>query len=170
MCHALPPPLSPRCFPVLVLTASTSANSFIVVSITVNLNPSPTSSSPSATPPTSPSLPDAYYSTGRNITHPDPGATRRQRKKTVLGRYVAVESVKILDADETETGEAQGAREKHGETNGQIEWTMALASDARGVLPMALQNRALPGAISGDVGLFVKWIRNRDGGVNGEGK
>ena len=81
-----------------------------------------------------------------------------------------MESVKILDADETETGEAQGAREKHGETNGQIEWTMALASDARGVLPMALQNRALPGAISGDVGLFVKWIRNRDGGVNGERK
>ena len=40
---------------------------------------------------------------------------------------------------------------------GEIDWIMATASDSKGVLPMWTQKMALPGAISKDVGLFVKW-------------
>ena len=38
-----------------------------------------------------------------------------------------------------------------------VEWVMAVASDAKGWLPMWIQKMALPGAIVKDVGLFTKW-------------
>ena len=37
-----------------------------------------------------------------------------------------------------------------------VEWMMAVASDASGVLPMWAQKMGLPGAIAKDVGLFLK--------------
>lgn len=39
-----------------------------------------------------------------------------------------------------------------------IEWTMATASDARGVLPMALQRPFVPNKIAEDVPMFTKWM------------
>lgn len=70
MCHKLPFPLSPRVFPVLVVTAKTDPLSFIVVQIPVNVN----------------SLQEAFYSSGRNIKE---GDSEVKRKRPVIG-YVAL--------------------------------------------------------------------------------
>lgn len=70
MCHNLPFPLSPRVFPLLVVTAKTGPLSFLVVQIPVNLN----------------SLQEAFYSSGRNSKE---GDTEVKRKRIVMG-YVAV--------------------------------------------------------------------------------
>ena len=58
--------MAPRVFPVLVVTAQTGARQFIVVQIPVNLE----------------SLPEAFYSNGRNLKE---GTSALQRKKPVLG-------------------------------------------------------------------------------------
>ncbi len=58
--------MSPRVFPVLVVTAKTDRFSFIVVQIPVSVE----------------SLPDAFYSNGRNVREGDSALTR---KKSVLG-------------------------------------------------------------------------------------
>lgn len=59
----------------------------------------------------------------------------------VVGAYAAVERVRKED----------GAK-------GDVEWLMATASDAKGVLPMWVQTRAVPGQIAKDVALFLGWI------------
>lgn len=139
MCHSLPGPLSPRCFPILVLTAYTTPTSFLAVTVPVNLS--------SAAAP----LQAAYYSTGANTT--DPKASDQQRKKPVLGVYAAVETVRILGNGGAGEGEGKG---------GKIEWTMATASDTKGNLPMFVQKPNLPGAVAKDVGFFMGWIRGVD--------
>jgi len=132
MCHTLPFPLSPRCFPILVLTAFIPPTSFLAVTVPVNL------------PPT---LPAAYYSSGRNTA--DPSSSPKQKKTPVFGVYAAVETVRIrADAEE--------------EGSGRIEWTMATASDAKGHLPMFVQKPNMPAAVAKDVGLFMKWIPTVD--------
>jgi hypothetical protein len=192
MCHALPPPLSPRCFPVLVVTAFTSPTAFIAVTLPVGLGPA-SASAPAAL------VDGAYYSVGRNVTDPDPSADplldsdpgplgysgnrekerKLKRKKSVLGAYAAVETVRILPAREDSrtgrsnlTGESGGGsghvatgnsrddreEEGKGET---IEWTMATASDAKGNLPMFLQRPNVPAAIVKDVGFLMAWTRAR---------
>ncbi|KAI0175647.1 hypothetical protein GGR52DRAFT_589449 [Hypoxylon sp. FL1284] len=51
-----------------------------------------------------------------------------------------------------------------------IEWLMATASDAGGVLPAWVQNLAAPGVIWKDVPLFLGWIaRERQGSGEGDG-
>lgn len=73
MCHAIPAPLQPRCFSVLVCTASLSDSSFIAVTIPLELGPEL-----------------GYYSAGKNVS----SETDAQRKKqTVVGAYAAVETV-----------------------------------------------------------------------------
>jgi hypothetical protein len=42
--------------------------------------------------------------------------------------------------------------------DGGIEWLMATASDAGGVLPQFVQNMAMPGVVWKDVPLFLSWI------------
>ncbi|KIX07114.1 uncharacterized protein Z518_05091 [Rhinocladiella mackenziei CBS 650.93] len=76
MCHALPAPLSRRCFPVLVVTASMDENAFIVVTIPVTLGMN---------------VPAAFYSNGRNVKE---GKDAQQRKQVVMGVYAAVETVR----------------------------------------------------------------------------
>lgn len=66
MCHKLPFPLSTRVFPVLVITAKTGTHDFIVVQIPVNVE----------------SLPEAFYSNGRNLKE---GDSSLKRKKPILG-------------------------------------------------------------------------------------
>ena len=39
----------------------------------------------------------------------------------------------------------------------EINWVMATASDAKGVLPMWAQKLGVPGAVVNDVGFFMKW-------------
>ena len=127
MCHAIPPPLQPRCFPVLVLTASTSPTAFLAVTIPLDLT----------------TLPSAFYSSGRNSKE---GSDQQQRKTPVMGAYAAVETVRIVP-------EGQGEKRA-----GEIEWTMATASNARGNLPMWVQKMSMPGAVPKDVQYFMEWI------------
>ncbi|KAI1341523.1 hypothetical protein F5Y15DRAFT_359073 [Xylariaceae sp. FL0016] len=49
--------------------------------------------------------------------------------------------------------------------DGKIEWVMATASDAAGVLPSWVQNMAMPGMVWKDVPLFLGWkAKAREGG------
>ncbi|KAI4198545.1 MAG: hypothetical protein LQ346_002748 [Caloplaca aetnensis] len=66
MCHKLPPPLSTRVFPVVVITARTGKDAFIVVQRPVDIR----------------SLPEAFYSNGRNLRE---GDSHLKRKSPVLG-------------------------------------------------------------------------------------
>lgn len=72
----------------------------------------------------------------------------------VTGAYASVERVRRLPG---------GAR-------GGIEWIMATASDAKGVLPMWVQTRAVPGQIAKDVGMFLGWIVGERAKEKGKGK
>ncbi|KAI9818170.1 MAG: hypothetical protein M1827_000795 [Pycnora praestabilis] len=83
-------------------------------------------------------LPLAFYSNGRHAREGD--AT--QKKNIVAGQYVSIERLRVLP-DEN------------------IEWIMAVSSDAKGSLPMSVQKMALPGEIAKDVGLCIKWIGQR---------
>lgn len=67
----------------------------------------------------------------------------------VVGAYAAVERVK---------------KEESG--RGDVEWIMATASDAKGVLPMWVQTKAVPGQIAKDVALFLGWIEGERKGTN----
>jgi hypothetical protein len=60
-------------------------------------------------------------------------------KGVVVGSYASVERIRKLP-------------------DGNIEWVMAVASDAKGVLPMRVQVLAIPGQIAKDVPLFFSWI------------
>lgn len=79
-------------------------------------------------------VPNAIYSNGENKTS---GSNAKRQEKVTMGKYVSVERV-------------------HEQDDGNVNWEMAVASDAGGFLPMALQKMGLPGAISKDVGLFMK--------------
>ena len=59
-------------------------------------------------------------------------------KDTVKAAYVSVERIRKLGGD--------------------IEWIMATASDAKGVLPRVVQNMAVPGQIAKDVPNFLAWV------------
>ncbi|KUI60004.1 hypothetical protein VP1G_07236 [Cytospora mali] len=134
MKHKIPPPLKPRVFPVLQLIAT-------------------------AVPPRggdSGGGGGGGTATGRrrdefvvvSVTVGDfaegglkdmAGLSAEKKKGVVIGAYAAVERVRRLPG-------------------GEIEWVMATASDAKGVLPMWVQTRAIPGQIAKDVGLFLGWI------------
>ncbi|TQN73071.1 hypothetical protein CSHISOI_02412 [Colletotrichum shisoi] len=60
-------------------------------------------------------------------------------KGVVVGAYVSVERVRRLPT-------------------GAIEWIMATASDAKGMLPVWIQAKAVLGVVSKDVALFLGWI------------
>jgi hypothetical protein len=61
-------------------------------------------------------------------------------KSLVVASYTAVERLRILP------------------DSGEIEWIMATASDAGGVLPQFVQNLAVPGEVPKDVKMFLEWI------------
>ena len=109
MCHALPAPLQPRSFAVLVASARTHTPSSQTPS------PFPSPSGPAIAPSTASSsrlnaapiedtqdgfvvaqipvdvssVPAALYSTGRNVTE---GISEVKRKRVVVGRYASVET------------------------------------------------------------------------------
>ncbi|ORY65854.1 uncharacterized protein BCR38DRAFT_428555 [Pseudomassariella vexata] len=79
-------------------------------------------------------------------------ASRLAREKGAqVARYVSVELIRKM-------------------ADGKIEWLMATASDAGGVLPMWVQNKAMPGVVWKDVPLFLRWIAKErgDGGTRKE--
>lgn len=142
------PILKDRTFPVLQVTCATS--------------PSPSSSTPksptthaassapdTASSSTSPPFQDSQtYSEFHIITLPItdiftsslvPPQTLAKHSNAVVASYASVERIRKLD-------------------DGQIEWIMATASDARGVLPMWVQTGAVPGQIAQDVPHFLAWV------------
>jgi len=148
MCHAIPPPLMPRCFCVLVATASRSdKEEFVAVTVPVDLTGGAagmgTATATATYGESDKRVELGFYSSGRNMKE---GEDAQRRKKVLMGLYTAVEVVRQRrDRD-------SGSRE--------IEWIMATASDAKGNLPMWLQKMSLPGAIAKDVGFFLKWIKD----------
>ena len=80
MCHKIPAPLQPRCFSVLVCTASTSPTSFIAVTVPVELGDL------------------GYYATGKNVQSE---TDAQRRKQVVVGAYAAVETVYLEKDGET---------------------------------------------------------------------
>ncbi|KAL8928286.1 MAG: hypothetical protein Q9208_001996 [Pyrenodesmia sp. 3 TL-2023] len=94
MCHKLPPPLSTRVFPVLVVTAKTGNNAFVVVQRPVDIQ----------------CHPEAFYSNGRNLQE---GDSDLKRRKPVLGVYTSIERCVLTENDEIEwtmatTSDAKG--------------------------------------------------------------
>jgi hypothetical protein len=75
-----------------------------------------------------------------------PYAEFARDKSLVVAAYVSIERVRILPS------------------NGEIEWLMATASDAGGVLPQWMQNLAVPGVVPKDVELFMTWIPSQRSG------
>jgi len=64
-------------------------------------------------------------------------------KSLVVATYVAIERIRVLPG------------------SGEIEWVMATASDAGGVLPQWMQNLAVPGLLPKDVEMFMGWMPGR---------
>ncbi|GME32589.1 hypothetical protein GTA08_BOTSDO03026 [Neofusicoccum parvum] len=83
MCHQMPPPLTNRVFPVLIITAKTGADSFVVAQIPVDLSDFPDG--------------DVLYANGRNKRDADAGL---KSKKVTPGVYVSVERVKVSEGGE----------------------------------------------------------------------
>jgi Protein of unknown function (DUF3074) len=69
-----------------------------------------------------------------------PQAEYARDKSLVVAAYTSIERIRILP------------------NSGEIEWIMATASDAGGVLPQWLQNLAVPGKVAHDVDMFLAWI------------
>lgn len=158
MCHKLPSPTGPRCFPVLVITASVSESEFLAVTLPVDMR----------------NYPGAFYSNKRNRKE---GTDSQSQKPVTLGMYVAVERVQKypkqanpatragsvqIQAGEAEAAPAPAVKHPRGHAEGEvdeeIEWIMATASHTRGNIPVVMQRMGVPGAIVKDVGLFLKWI------------
>ena len=69
-----------------------------------------------------------------------PNAEFARDKSLVVAAYTSIERIRVLPS------------------NGDVEWIMATASDAGGVLPQWMQNLAVPGQVAKDVELFMSWI------------
>lgn len=128
MKHKIPPPLKPRVFPVLQLVASAV--------------PSPGGGGGGTEK-------DEFVVVSVTVsdfaTGPLKGLAQLSVEKgVVVGAYVSVERVRRLPGQ--------------GKDKGKIEWIMATASDAKGILPMFLQTKAVPGQIAKDVGMFLGWL------------
>lgn len=75
-----------------------------------------------------------------------PYAEYARDKSLVVAKYAAIERIRVLPG------------------SGEVEWIMATASDAGGVLPQWMQNLAVPSAVAKDVDLFLGWIPSQRNG------
>jgi hypothetical protein len=80
-----------------------------------------------------------------NDFNKSPYAEFARDKSLVVAAYTSIERIRVLPS------------------NGDVEWIMATASDAGGVLPQWMQNLAVPGAVAKDVELFLAWIPSARG-------
>jgi hypothetical protein len=69
-----------------------------------------------------------------------PYAEYARDKSLVVAAYTSIERIRVLP------------------NSGDVEWIMATASDAGGVLPQWMQKLAVPSAVAKDVDLFMGWI------------
>jgi hypothetical protein len=69
-----------------------------------------------------------------------PHSVFAREKSLVVGAYAAIERIRMIPS------------------SGEIEWIMATASNAGGVLPQWLQNMAVAGMVAQDVHMFLVWI------------
>ncbi|KAK2629185.1 hypothetical protein QTJ16_000005 [Diplocarpon rosae] len=69
-----------------------------------------------------------------------PYAEFARDKSLVVAAYVSIERIRMIPG------------------SGEVEWIMATASDARGVLPQWMQNLAVPAKVAKDVEMFLAWI------------
>jgi hypothetical protein len=69
-----------------------------------------------------------------------PYAEYARDKSLVVAAYTSIERIRVLPS------------------SGDVEWIMATASDAGGVLPQWMQKLAVPSAVAKDVELFMGWI------------
>ncbi|RDW74083.1 hypothetical protein BP5796_07525 [Coleophoma crateriformis] len=81
-----------------------------------------------------------------------PYAEFARDKSLVVAAYASIERIRELPS------------------TGEIEWIMATASDAKGVLPQWMQNMAVPGAVAKDVEMFLSWIPTRRSGPPANGQ
>ena len=79
-----------------------------------------------------------------------PSSKYANSSAVVHGAYVAVEHVSMKPATDGSAG--------------RVVWMMATASDAKGVLPMAIQKMGIPPAITKDVGLMLSYASEKRGG------
>lgn len=86
-----------------------------------------------------------------NDFNKSPYAEYAKDKSLVMAAYASIERIRVLPS------------------SGEIEWIMATASDAGGVLPQWMQNLAVPGAVAKDVSMFMSWIPSQRNG-HSEGK
>lgn len=147
MKHRIPPPLRPRVFPVVQLIASAVGGGGAAGASADDV--------------------DEFVVVSVTVDDFAEGGMRElaglsAEKGVVVGAYASVERVRRLPPP--------GGSGSSGSGDGQIEWIMATASDARGVLPMWLQTRAVPGQIAKDVGMFLGWIAGERAKGRGKGK
>ncbi|KAL3423988.1 hypothetical protein PVAG01_05735 [Phlyctema vagabunda] len=69
-----------------------------------------------------------------------PYADFSRDKSLVVAAYASIERIREIPS------------------NGDIEWIMATASNAGGILPQWIQNLAVPAAVAKDVEMFMSWI------------
>ncbi|RMZ82937.1 hypothetical protein DV737_g1809, partial [Chaetothyriales sp. CBS 132003] len=138
MCHDIPPPMKPRCFGVLVVTASVIPRG------------------------------SGYGRSSNATTATDLGIWEDGDEEKFVAVTVPVQlglgTKKAFYANWRNLREGDNDKQKR-ETEQEIDWLMATASDAKGVLPMWMQKLALPGTLPKDVGYFVKWIKGVDDGT-----
>ena len=135
MLHELPTPLKPRVFTILIASGipTTAAAA------------SQRREFVTATVPLAPLPKDvktAKYGPSSAVVH---------------AAYVSVERVYEEEQEVVEGGDGVGGCSR------EIVWDMATASDAKGVLPMAVQKLGIAGAIVKDVGLFLGWAQKQRG-------
>jgi Protein of unknown function (DUF3074) len=81
-----------------------------------------------------------------------PYAEYARDKSLVVARYTSIERIRVLPG------------------SGEVEWIMATASDAGGVLPHWMQNLAVPSAVAKDVEMFLGWIPSQRKGKPSDSK
>lgn len=72
-----------------------------------------------------------------------PHSELAKSKDMVIAAYTSIERIRVLPS------------------NGDIEWVMATASNAGGILPQWIQNLSVPGILPRDVEMFMDWVAGR---------
>ncbi|KAM7188852.1 Protein of unknown function (DUF3074) domain containing protein [Rhypophila sp. PSN 637] len=182
--HRVGKPLKDRTFPILQMTCA-------AVDVDNNMASAPDSQAKRVSKEKreflviSVTIPDYFGSTFRkeNVGTASSEEDNHIAKDTVIASYASIERIRQLNSPSpprvpssqpaasssspVPPVQTQQSSNNNGTTEvketGEIEWLMALTSDAGGVLPMFIQNLAVPGQIAKDVPLFLGWIaKERD--------
>lgn len=150
MYHALPRPFNDRIFTVLVLTArQIGKEQFFIIQIPVK-------------PGLSLATNKSHFITRGGISRyrndndaADEEQKKRRGNRLVHGMYCSVERV-------TEIEHVPYYRIQPGDSK-PVRWCMATASHAKGLIPLFIQKRKVPGKIAHDVPYFLDWVAENRG-------